>query len=220
MNSYKQNLSCRGFRQVVAAMLAGNNAKRLVRLGSGFVEDQHLLTINVQCDQAQPSCARCTRLGLDCTGAGVRRFIFVDKSSGRGTPKQDAKRSKLIHHASSNYPSPIIRPVSPNSHDSLLSLLVSKLATKDLRYDIAWAYGSFMADIPKRLGHSIALDSATRALTLSLPPSPQARKQPSMDALQNYTAALEATRLALADPVQSKSINTVCAVYFLLLCQV
>lgn len=137
------------------------------------------------------------------------------------TAKKETKRSapgQLI--TSSTHFGQAIHPVSPNPHDSLVALLASKLSNKDLRYDLEWAYGPFMVDIPKRLGHSIALDAATRALTLSLPPSPQTRRQPSVGTLHSYTVALEATRLALADPIQSRSTNTLCAVYFLLLCQV
>lgn len=161
----------------------------------------------------QPSCSRCARLGLSCTGGGVRRFIFVDEMGGKPKPRQ-ANRHRTV------YLKGPMQAIAPNAHDSLLALLISKLSVKDLRYDIVWAYGPLMSDIPKRLGHSAALDAATTALTLTLPPSTHARRQPQAHALHSYTEALEAMRLALADPVQSNSIDTMCAAYFLLLCQV
>jgi hypothetical protein len=77
-----------------------------------------------------------------------------------------------------------------------------------------------LTGVPKRLGHSVALDAATEAFVLSLPPTSHHRKHPDSSALQSYIVALEATRIALADPVQSKSIDTLCAAYFLLVCQV
>lgn len=149
----------------------------------------------------------------------------VDKT-GTTTTKKEVKRSRPSHPASAKSSYQVVQPrqamysLSPNSNDSLVALMINKLATKDLRYDIEWAYGSFMSDVPKRLGHSTALDAATKALTLALPPSPQARRHASVDVLHSYTVALKATRLALADRVQARSTNTMCAVYFLLLCQV
>lgn len=98
--------------------------------------------------------------------------------------------------------------------------MVNKLSIKDLRYNVGWAFGPFVSDIPRRLGRSIALDNATQAFVLSLPPSPQTRRQAASSALESFTAALKATRLALADPIESRSIDTLCAAYLLLICQV
>jgi hypothetical protein len=102
----------------------------------------------------------------------------------------------------------------------MTALMVNKLSTKDLRYDVGWAFGPFVGEIPKRLGRSVALDAAARTFVLSLPPSPHARKHPESSILENFTVALKATRLALAHPVESKSMNTLCAAYLLMICQV
>jgi len=98
--------------------------------------------------------------------------------------------------------------------------MINKLSIKDLRYDVGWAFGPFVGQIPKRLGHSVALDSAARAFVLSLPPSPCARKHSESSILENFTVALKATRLALAHPIESRSMNTLCAAYLLMICQV
>lgn len=102
----------------------------------------------------------------------------------------------------------------------MTALMVSKLSVKDLRYDVGWAFGPFVSDIPKRLGRSVALDATTQAFVLSLPPSPYSRRQPASNTLESFSVALKATRLALAHPVRSKSIDTLCAAYLLLICQV
>ena len=113
-----------------------------------------------------------------------------------------------------------IQKIPPNALESLTALMVSKISVKDPRYDVGWAYGPFLNGVPKRLGHSVALDAATEAFVLSLPPISHHRKQPDSSVLESYIVALEATRTALADPVQAKTVDTLCAAYFLLVCQV
>lgn len=178
-----------------------------------------LTNLHLQCDQRQPSCSRCARLNVKCSGAGVQRFVFI----GNAGP-QDKEKEKQPKHAgrrtSKKARVQTLNEISPNIQESMTALMVHKLSVKDIRYDVGWAFGTFVSDIPKRLGRSVALDSATRAFVLSLPPSPHTRRQPGSDALENFTAALKATRLALAHPTESKSIDTLCAAYLLLICQV
>lgn len=97
--------------------------------------------------------------------------------------------------------------------------LANKLGTRHLRFEINWAHGSFMDEIPKRLGHSEALAAATDAFMLSLP-CEDVSYTLSRQRLRSYTAALTAVRLALLQPAEAYSINTLCAVYLLWLCQV
>ena len=170
----------------------------------------------MQCDQIRPSCSRCSRLKITCKGAGVQRFVFVDEA----VPKDEARRLAQNRRELGRTPNQVIQHMPPNPLESLTALMVSKISVKDPRYDVGWAYGPFLAGVPKRLGHSIALDAATEAFVVSLPPSSHHRKHPDSSALQSYIVALEATRIALADPVQSTNIETLCAAYFLLVCQV
>jgi hypothetical protein len=107
-----------------------------------------------------------------------------------------------------------------SSNESISALMVMKLSIADPRYDIKWAYGPFLDGIPTRLGHSNALDTATRALMLTLSLSPDARKNPSAGVLCSYSVAIEATRRALSQPEKAQCMMTMCATYFLLLCQV
>ena len=188
----------------------------------------------MQCDQARPSCSRCSRLKIVCTGAGIQRFVFVDEAATRDKARRLAQGNRRKLGRPSNQ---AIQQMPPNPLESLTALMVNKISVKDPRYDVGWvsnichffyyytknilqAYGPFLTGVPKRLGHSVALDAATEAFVLSLPLTSHHRKHPDSSALQSYIVALEATRIALADPVQSKSIDTLCAAYFLLICQV
>jgi hypothetical protein len=148
----------------------------------------------------------------------VQRFTFVNQNGPQATAKQlgHACHSALLDRAATH----MLNEIAPNVQESTTALMVHKLSIKDLRYDVGWAFGPFISDIPKRLGRSVALDTATQAFVLSLPPSPHARRHPESDALESFTAALKATRLALAHPTELKSINTLCATYLLLICQV
>jgi hypothetical protein len=147
----------------------------------------------------------------------VRRYIFVDQSG----PQAKAKQLRHVCHSASEWAqTQTLNEIAPNVQESTTALMVHKLSIKDLRYDVGWTFGPFVSDLPKRLGRSVALDAATQAFVLSLPSSPHARRHPKSDALESYTAALKATRLALAHPTNSKSIDTLCATYLLLICQV
>ena len=174
------------------------------------------LRLDLQCDQAQPSCSRCTRLEIDCTGAGVRRFIFVDEAVPNNRARRGTQNRRMLRSPSIQ----VLQQIPPNALDSLTALMVSKISVKDPRYDVGWAYGPFLSDVPRRLGHSAALDAATEAFVLSLPPISNHREQPDSNVLESYIVALEATRTALADPVEAKNVDTLCAAYFLLVCQV
>lgn len=173
---------------------------------------------NPQCDQRQPSCSRCARLFIPCTGGGVQRYVFHDNSGPGGKAKQ-LEQLLSQREAIVNAPTQAINSVPPpNSQDSMTALMVNKFSITDLRYDVGWAFGPFIHEIPRRVGHSVALDFAARTFALTLPPSPYARRHPGSDVLENFAVALKETRLALADPVESKSINTLCAAYLLALC--
>lgn len=60
---------------------------------------------------------------------------------------------------------------SPSNDQSRLTLALLdavKLST-DLKHSLSWAYGAFLADVPKRLDISEALDIAARVLGFLTP---------------------------------------------------
>ena len=99
----------------------------------------------------------------------------------------------------------------------LTSSFVSGLQVKDPRFDLA-CYGAFLPDIPQRLGSHPALDASASAL-ISAYPAVYSR-QPSCDALTKYGRALHVLRLSLDNPEGGKVVEVLCAIYFLLICQV
>ena len=97
--------------------------------------------------------------------------------------------------------------------------LINKLQTRHLKFEINWAHGGFMDEIPRRLSQSQALAAATEAFLLAVPCADVSHTL-SRRRLRSYTLALQTTRLALSHPSEAYSLNTLCAVYLLWICQV
>jgi hypothetical protein len=97
------------------------------------------------------------------------------------------------------------------------SNFIAALQITDIRYDLG-SYGTFFNDIPSRLGTSDALDAAVNAFTVTFS-SIYSYRRP-VEVMSSYGRALEALRMSLYDPIESRSANTICAVYLVTLCQV
>lgn len=106
-------------------------------------------------------------------------------------------------------------PTNPAARTS--GSLVSRLSVIDPRFSLA-CYGSFLDEIPRRLGNNAALDASVDALTCSF--ANLATKQSSPQSITKYGNALSALRLCLNDPVKSKTPETLCAIYFVLISEV
>jgi hypothetical protein len=167
-----------------------------------------------QCDTAQPACSRCTRLDLKCIGGGQRRFKFIQTEKSTVTKQQMASsESQTQTIARLGRPSFALT----NEATLLTSSFAFNLEVKDPRFDLS-CYGIFLPEVPKRLGSHPALDASASALISAYPCV--YRQQPSREALMKYGRALRVLRLSLDDPDSSKIIETLCAIYFLLICQV
>lgn len=88
---------------------------------------------------------------------------------------------------------------------------------KDPRFDLA-CYGTFLSELPKRLGTHDALDASASALICAYPAV--YNRQPTCEALTKYGKALQVLRLSLETPRSENVVEVLCAVYFLLICQV
>ena len=168
------------------------------------------LLIKFQCDTAQPSCARCKRLGLDCTGGGQRRFKFIQVEDAIVSKRSSTPQTP---------PDAVIKVKKPLSNDMtwLANSLISGLEVKDPRFDLA-CYGTFLPEIPRRLGKHPALDASASALVCAYPAVYS--RQPSREALTRYGHALHVLRTSLDNPNSENVVETLCAIYFLLICQV
>jgi hypothetical protein len=107
----------------------------------------------------------------------------------------------------------------PLSNDStrLASSFISSLGVKDPRFDLA-CYGAFLPEIPQRLGSHPALDASASALICAYPAV--YGRQPSSGALSRYGHALHVLRISLSNSNAGNVVEVLCAIYFLLLCQV
>jgi hypothetical protein len=147
---------------------------------------------------------------IPCTGNGQRRFKFIQ-----------VDETLVVNPANATQkPTAFIKlgrlPLSSDV-TSLASSFVFGLEVKDPRFDLA-CYGTFFSEIPKRLGSHPSLDACTSAL-ISAYPAVYTRK-PSYEALTRYGRALHALRLSLDKLESDKIVEVLCAIYFLLICQV
>ncbi|KAF5601577.1 uncharacterized protein FSUBG_8142 [Fusarium subglutinans] len=156
-----------------------------------------------KCDQAKPACARCTRLKLQCTGIGVKRFVFKSENS------QAAKK-----HAKS-----VAGPSSALSNDKTLVAgnLVHILEFDNPAYDIS-TYGWFVKDLPRHVGSSKPLDAAITAFVTGFAPLKD-RSVSKVEALDKYVFALRTLREAMQDPEQAFSADNMCSIYLISICQ-
>lgn len=186
-------------------------ANRRRRFGTMLTVCRRLSTDTFsQCDTAQPSCSRCSRLSLPCTGNGKRRFKFI-------TFEETITAKSINERQTSGAVVKLTRYPMSNNVTRLATSFISGLQTKDPRFDMS-CYGIFLPEIPKRLGTHPALDASAAALVCAYPAVHN--RQPSCEALTKYGRALHVLRLALDKPDNDKVVELLCAIYFLLICQV
>ncbi|KAK5072819.1 hypothetical protein LTR64_000773 [Lithohypha guttulata] len=82
-----------------------------------------------------------------------------------------------------------------------------------------WAFGDFFADVPQRLGKNDVLDAAAAVLVSGHNDIRMHKGQVSFRTLRLHGHALSILRACLNDPVEAQAVNTLCAVYLLLICQ-
>ncbi|KAG9232673.1 hypothetical protein BJ875DRAFT_72373 [Amylocarpus encephaloides] len=167
-----------------------------------------------KCDEKTPSCGRCTRLALVCVGSGQQRFKFKEHQALRSSQKTKPPEAKI----------PGISVIQvyriPKSELTLLatSFIQTISPTTDIRYNLAWTYGIFLEEIPRRLGKNEALDTSIAAL-VSSHSSFCAGQKISVDALMKYSHALKALRNCLDDRSKAHESETLCSVMILMICQ-
>ena len=90
----------------------------------------------------------------------------------------------------------------------------------DLRYNLTWAFGNFLQEVPRRLGKNAALDAAATSLALSHDRYSTVRRDAVPEEIKAYINALTVLRNCLDDPEVARDANTLCAVMLLLFAQV
>ncbi|KAH8654422.1 hypothetical protein BGZ60DRAFT_418471 [Tricladium varicosporioides] len=164
-----------------------------------------------KCDQARPSCSRCSRIGIACIGSGQRRYKFVEEPV--------ASKTNSLVPASHRAPCLKVNSITwvpSNGMTMVTGAFCSALSVTDVRYDLS-VYGQFFKDIPRRLGENAALDASAGALTAAFNSIYSGNR--SVEAIEKYVHALGTLRASLSDPVEVKSPNTLCAIYLMIVCQ-
>jgi hypothetical protein len=182
-----------------------------------------------KCDEVQPTCSRCQRVGITCVGSGARRVRWsietTNHTRGRGTISTS---TTIVRTASStpDYEAPLVRRISrsPSNSQTILTMtLIDKVhltTDSDLRYNLTWAFGNFIQDVPRRLGKNAALDAAATSLALSHVRYSTGRRDAAPEEIKAYINALKVLRNCLDDSEVARDANTLCAVMLLLFAQV
>jgi hypothetical protein len=163
-----------------------------------------------KCDQRRPDCSRCLRLEISCVGAGERRYKFITNHDPTILPARDDT----------------LKPASivVMSHSATELLVASMIQTMnpatDLKFDLAWSFGPFLELVPQRLGRNAALDAAAKAIIAAHSSYCFSSHRASPNVLLDYSRALSHLRFALNEIVTAQSLETLCAIKLLLICQV
>ncbi|CRG87879.1 hypothetical protein PISL3812_04900 [Talaromyces islandicus] len=184
-----------------------------------------------KCDEKKPACSRCLRLNIPCIGSGERRFKFKEERRFTKSPETDNDRQIITKQEARGFAATaaavsaaeraartVFLPPS-NELTFLTSVFVQTLKpSTDLRYNLVWNYGGFLAEVPQRLGTNEALDASVYAVCAAHS-SFCLYKDISVEALTKYSHALRMLRVCLDDPVKASTPETLCAVLMLLICQ-
>lgn len=104
-----------------------------------------------------------------------------------------------------------------NSTTRTASAFVARLEVHDVRYDIS-AYGGFLKYLPPRLGVNRSLDAAMDAFSAVF--SNYNGEPYSLAVFRKYVNAISAVRDCVSRPNKDTIVETICAIYLLMLVQV
>ena len=164
----------------------------------------------MQCDQLQPACTRCARLGLMCLGAGEKRYKFVHT-----TETQPHERG-ISAWEDCSLADPLA-VVPANQITQVAGAFISRLEVQDVRYDVS-TFGRFLQLLPQRIYSNEALETAMDAFSAAY--SYDNYQGYSINWLRKYNRSIKALRDHLNTPAKAKTVETLCAIYLLLLAQV
>ncbi|KAF5624964.1 hypothetical protein F52700_9339 [Fusarium sp. NRRL 52700] len=164
-----------------------------------------------KCDQAKPACSRCARLGIPCVGSGEQKYVFkpvsFTKPFNTSFPKT-RKRDKSSQVSITHKPQ--------NSLTLLQAKLVAALEITDFRYGLN-CYGDFLEHIPRRLGHSHALDVSID-LMMSILPYHYTHEIPAQF-LAKYGSCLKVLRSSQEKKGTQLSFEDIAAFHIMAICQ-
>ncbi|KAL9601232.1 MAG: hypothetical protein Q9219_002637 [cf. Caloplaca sp. 3 TL-2023] len=102
----------------------------------------------------------------------------------------------------------------------LTSALIHRISQDvDVKYQLLWNFGGYLAGIPRRLGHSACLDAAADALVSSHTGLCAGALKAGSTAWAKYSRALSVLRHDLNDVAKARSSESLCAVMVLSIVQ-
>ncbi|KAL4900225.1 hypothetical protein BDW74DRAFT_103165 [Aspergillus multicolor] len=169
-----------------------------------------------KCDEAKPACTRCARRGIECVGAGEKRYKFMEEGPAIARKRATKSQTNPVERKD------VIRRVSvnPTNNAALLGqrLIAAVKPQTSLKYNLAWSFGGYLALVPRRLGINEALDAAIDAL-VTAHQTFSSRKEITVTSLTKYSRALGALTRCIDNPRTASTTETLCAVNVMLLVQ-
>ncbi|KAF2876582.1 hypothetical protein BDV95DRAFT_230550 [Massariosphaeria phaeospora] len=157
-------------------------------------------------------CQRLTQLNEKWSdnGAVFRKFRISNRASDL---RRKASRSPTLSISSSPPRSPcsaIPRYPSPSQHQELACALIDALGTGNVGHRLS-AFGSFIREVPSRIGHNTALDAAAACIVYAHSSMVHKKNANEIANPQLYLRAVQNLQQCLEDPQQGMSSNTLCA---------
>ena len=159
-------------------------------------------------------------MGISCIGIGQQRYKFQDEGKKFDATNGNARnRNALVLHDKSFAAQPSRSPSNPMT--ALASAFVNRIyPLGDIRYQLPANFGNYLADVPRHLGVSPALDAASDALVAAHARFCAGQSAPEHEVLTKYSRALSALRQELDDEVKAQSAENLCAIMLLMIVQV
>lgn len=105
-----------------------------------------------------------------------------------------------------------------NETSRSIKSFVGSIELRDIRFDLLWAFGDVLGDVPKRIGSDEVLDSATNAFTPIIPFVHSGVSTEHM--MRSYITGLRTMHCTLSGPKQACKGNVWAAIYLMWICQV
>lgn len=107
----------------------------------------------------------------------------------------------------------------PSSETTQLTkLFVKDIEIKDIRFDLTWAFGDVLKEVPQRLGSDPAFDSAAKTFTTVIPFARSGKCTEHM--IRTYVNGLQSMSIALSKRSGSCKGNVWMMIYLTCICQV
>ena len=180
-------------------------------------------SLTLQCDLKSPACDRCRRLDIVCQGMREPRYIFMHMAQQPSQSKDTSQRTSRNNSTEGSEQSCILH-FSPTPANDLTRLTTSFIRsidpTTDVKYQLLYTFGGYLAEIPCRLGTNEALDASARALVVAYEWYCTGSALPSFTVSKSFSKALRALRLCLEEPAKAQSSETLCAIMIIMIVQV